>query len=114
MHKLSNKVLSAVLLVAVTVVMWFFNHYTTLFLDDWHYAFIFGTLEPIRSIGDILVSQWHHYFEFTNGRFIAHFSCSYLTAFWVTFSMPSFLPCSCMCLHLSHKGIRTTITKSCR
>ena len=73
MHKLSNKVLCAALLVAVTVVMWFFNHYTTLFLDDWHYAFIFGTLEPIRSIGDILVSQWHHYFDFTNGRFIAHF-----------------------------------------
>lgn len=73
MHKLSNKVLSAALLMVVTVVMWFFNHYTTLFLDDWHYAFIFGTLEPIRSIGDILVSQWHHYFEFTNGRFIAHF-----------------------------------------
>ena len=73
MFKLSNKVLCAALLVAVTLVMWFFNHYTTLFLDDWHYAFIFGTLKPIRSIGDIFISQWHHYFEFTNGRFIAHF-----------------------------------------
>jgi len=44
-----------------------------LFCDDWHYCFIFGTQTPIRTIGDIFVSQWHHYFEFTNGRFIAHF-----------------------------------------
>ena len=73
MYKLSHKVLCAALLLAVAVVMWFLNHFTPLFLDDWHYAFIFGTLEPIRSIGDILVSQWHHYFEFTNGRFVAHF-----------------------------------------
>ena len=73
MHKLSNKALCAALLLAATIVMWFFNHYTTLFLDDWHYAFIFGTQDHIRTIGDILVSQWHHYFEFTNGRFIAHF-----------------------------------------
>ena len=73
MCKLSYKVLCAALLLVVAVVMWFLNHFTPLFLDDWHYAFIFGTLEPIRSIGDILVSQWHHYFEFTNGRFVAHF-----------------------------------------
>ena len=72
MHKLSHKVLCATLLLAVTVVMWFLNHLTPLFLDDWHYAFIFGTLEPIHSIRDILVSQWHHYLSF-NGRFIAHF-----------------------------------------
>ena len=73
MYKLTNKALCAALLLAATIVMWFFNHYTTLFLDDWHYAFIFGTQEHIRTIGDIFVSQWHHYFEFTNGRFIAHF-----------------------------------------
>ena len=72
MNKLPNKVLCAALLLAVTVVMWFLNHFTPLFLDDWHYAFIFGTLEPIRSVGDILVSQWHHYLSF-NGRFVAHF-----------------------------------------
>ena len=72
MNKLPNKVLCVALLLAVTVVMWFLNHFTPLFLDDWHYAFIFGTLEPIRSVGDILVSQWHHYLSF-NGRFVAHF-----------------------------------------
>lgn len=57
---------------AVAVVMWFFNHYTPLFLDDWHYVFIFGTQDHIGSIRDILISQWHHYMSF-NGRFIVHF-----------------------------------------
>ena len=72
MYKQSHKALSAALLTVVAVLMWCFNHFTPLFLDDWHYAFIFGTQEPIRSLGDILVSQWHHYSAF-NGRFIVHF-----------------------------------------
>jgi len=73
MVKLSNKVLCAFCLLIVAVVMYFLNAFTPLFCDDWHYRFIFGTQTPIRSIGDIIVSQWHHYFEFTNGRFFAHF-----------------------------------------
>jgi len=74
MDKKTNPgILCAIFLTVVTVVMYFINRFTPIFCDDWHYCFIFGTQTPIRSIGDILVSQWHHYFEFTNGRFIAHF-----------------------------------------
>jgi hypothetical protein len=72
MYKHSHKALSAALLTVVAVLMWCFNHFTPLFLDDWHYAFIFGTQEPVRSISDIIVSQYHHYFGF-NGRAIVHF-----------------------------------------
>lgn len=69
----TNKVLCAVLLVIVAIVMYFMNSFTPLFCDDWHYRFIYGTQIPIRNIGDIIVSQWHHYFEFNNGRFVPHF-----------------------------------------
>lgn len=61
-----------VLLVLVAVVMYFFNLFTPLFCDDWHYVFIFGTRIPVQTIGDIFRSQWAHYFEFINGRFIVH------------------------------------------
>ena len=73
MTKRLNTILCALFLMAVTIVMWFLNHFTPLYCDDWHYVFIFGTQTPIQTLGDIIVSQWHHYFEFTNGRFFAHF-----------------------------------------
>ena len=69
----ANKILCAVLLVVVAIVMYLMNSFTPLFCDDWHYRFIYGTQIPIRNIGDIIVSQWHHYFEFNNGRFVPHF-----------------------------------------
>lgn len=71
--KPKNKYLCAAFLFLVAVVMYFINAFTPIFCDDWHYCFIFGTQTPIRTLGDIIVSQWHHYFEFTNGRFIPHF-----------------------------------------
>lgn len=71
--KLNPGILCAIFLGIVAVVMYLLNRFTPIFCDDWHYRFIFGTQTPIRTIGDIFVSQWHHYFEFTNGRFIAHF-----------------------------------------
>ena len=73
MTKQNHKILCAAFLLVVAVVMYFFNRFTPIFCDDWHYCFIFGTQTPIRTIGDIFVSQWHHYFEFTNGRVVAHF-----------------------------------------
>ena len=73
MKRLNSKTATAVYLVIVAIVMYGINVFTPIFCDDWHYRFIFGTQTPIRTIGDILVSQWHHYFEFTNGRFFAHF-----------------------------------------
>ena len=68
----SNKLLCALFLIIVGILMWVFNCFTPLFCDDWHYVFRFGTQEPIRSISDIIVSQYHHYFGF-NGRAIVHF-----------------------------------------
>lgn len=71
MPKTTNRILCTLLLMVVAIVMYFLNLFTPLFCDDWHYCFIYGTQTPIRTIGDIFVSQWHHYFEF-NCRFIAH------------------------------------------
>lgn len=69
--KSNHKMLCAGILLIIAVVMYFFNCFTPIFCDDWHYRFIFGTQTPIRSIGDIFVSQWRHYFEF-NGRLPVH------------------------------------------
>ena len=69
--KLNHKMLCAGILLIITVVMYFFNSFTPIFCDDWHYRFIFGTQNPIRTISDIFVSQWRHYFEF-NGRLPVH------------------------------------------
>lgn len=70
--KLSNKWLCALFLLVVGVLLWAFNCFTPLFCDDWHYVFKFGTSDPVTSVKDIIVSQWHHYFGF-NGRYIVHF-----------------------------------------
>lgn len=72
-NKPNPGIMCAIFLGIVAIVMYLLNRFTPIFCDDWHYRFIFGTQTPIRTIGDIFVSQWHHYFEFTNGRFIAHF-----------------------------------------
>ena len=52
--------------------MFLFNTFTCLSSDDWSYAFIWGTNEPVQSLGDILKSQHIHYMV-VNGRFIVHF-----------------------------------------
>ena len=67
----SLKLLCGALLLAVFVVMYLLNRYSPMSCDDWHYVFSFGTLEPINSLSDIMVSQWHHYLRF-NGRFVVH------------------------------------------
>ena len=73
MFKSSNRNLLITFLALVAVMMYLLNRFTPLFCDDWHYAFVFGTPHtPIQSVGDILVSQWNHYFVF-NGRFVPHF-----------------------------------------
>ena len=64
------------LIIATLVIMggifYLMNVWTPFHADDWHYCFIYGTTQPIRTIGDILTSQYTHYFE-QNGRFIPHF-----------------------------------------
>lgn len=65
------KVLCGIFLLAVFIVMYLLNRFTPMSCDDWHYVFIFGTLEPIDSLSDIVVSQLHHYQRF-NGRLVVH------------------------------------------
>lgn len=66
-----NKLIIATLAI-IGGIFYVMNVWTPLYLDDWHYCFIYGTKHPIQSISDILVSQYHHYFDY-NGRFIPHF-----------------------------------------
>lgn len=54
------------------VIFFVLNRFTPLCSDDWHYNFIYGTLEDIDSVSDVIKSQYIHYFE-VNGRFIPHF-----------------------------------------
>jgi len=60
------------LLAAIALAFFVLNAYTPLYIDDWHYSYIFGTREPIRSLGDLLRSQYIHYMEW-NGRLVPHF-----------------------------------------
>lgn len=54
------------------IIFYILNYFTPLYSDDWHYNFIYGTLENINSLSDIIKSQYIHYFN-VNGRFIPHF-----------------------------------------
>jgi len=56
----------------IGVVFFFMNYFTPLYNDDWHYCFIYGTHTPIKSVCDIMISQYSHYFN-VNGRFVPHF-----------------------------------------
>lgn len=71
MRRPSNKILFIGYLLIVGAVMFTLNCLTPLHWDDWHYSFFFGTLEPIKSLGDIFKSQMAHYQVF-NGRFPVH------------------------------------------
>ena len=59
-------------LIIIGIIFYIMNCYTPLFCDDFHYCHKYGTTIPIESIGDILKSQYIHYFEM-NGRFTPHF-----------------------------------------
>lgn len=59
-------------LLIIGIIFYLMNCFTPLYSDDWHYCFVYGTTEPIKSLSDILKSQYIHYFEM-NGRFIPHF-----------------------------------------
>lgn len=67
-----NKYLYFGFLLIVGIVFYLMNLFTPLYSDDWHYNFIFGTQTQIKSISDILYSQYIHYFN-NNGRFVPHF-----------------------------------------
>lgn len=69
------------LLAALAILIFFLSEYIIWFGDPIIYRFHFGTGEPIRSLGDILTSQYVHYFS-TNGRIWAHVLCQGFSALW--------------------------------
>jgi len=54
------------------VVFYVMNAFTPLFSDDWHFAFIFRTDTRIKTLGDVLYSEYLHYLNYT-GRTVPHF-----------------------------------------
>lgn len=61
----------AIFFIIIGVAFYLLDRYSLFFLDDYMYAYKFGTYEPIRSLKDIFESQYDHYFNF-NGRFLVH------------------------------------------
>lgn len=47
------------------------NILTPMMTDDYSYKFIFGSMNPVASLGDIIESQTRHYFEW-GGRTVVH------------------------------------------
>ncbi|MDR1809696.1 MAG: DUF6056 family protein, partial [Prevotella sp.] len=55
----------------IFALIWLINHYYPISIDDWMYSFTFPDRQPIESFGDILKSQYWHYFEW-GGRSVGH------------------------------------------
>lgn len=60
----------AAMLAAVWVVMWVFNCLTPLISDDYTYLMRYPTTEPIRSLWDVVVSEYENYLLWS-GRSVA-------------------------------------------
>ena len=67
-----NKYLYFGYLLIIGVVFYVMNVFTPLFSDDWHFAFIFRTDTRIKTLGDVLYSEYLHYLNYT-GRTVPHF-----------------------------------------
>lgn len=73
-----NKVLTITTLLLIGITFWVLNYLTSEYNDDYSYKFVCGNEKPIESIGDIIVSQYNHYFSM-NGRSIIHFIVQFFT-----------------------------------
>ena len=68
----------SVVLLVIAIAFYTWNCISPEFSDDYGYKFMFTAQKhpdlsiPIKSIGDIFVSQWSHYFSY-NGRILIHF-----------------------------------------
>lgn len=70
--KFKNNTAYLLLLMVIGVLFFVINILTPLYSDDWHYGYIFNTSVHIRSLSDVFISQYAHYFS-QNGRFVPHF-----------------------------------------
>lgn len=65
----------------VCITFCFMMFCTPYYSDDFHYNLITGTSEKVRSLGDILTSQYYHYL-LVNGRFVPHFFIQLFDGLW--------------------------------
>ena len=78
-------ILGATLLL-VGGVMWILNILSPRYVDDYWYGYMytgdyFDINRPITSFGDVMISQYHHYFGF-NGRSVVHTIVQSVLGFW--------------------------------
>lgn len=78
---LSTAKVEWIFLSIIGLLFYWLNYYSVLGMDDWYYALIcedskffhqIPDRNPIKTIGDIFVSQYNHY-QYVNGRFWVHF-----------------------------------------
>lgn len=61
----------AIFFIVIGVAFYLLDRFSLFYIDDYDYAFKFGTYERIQSLKDIFVSQCDHYM-LRNGRFLVH------------------------------------------
>lgn len=61
----------AIFFITIGVAFYMLDRFSLFCLDDYMYAYKFGTYEPIKTLKDIFKSQSVHYMQF-NGRFLVH------------------------------------------
>lgn len=61
----------AIFFIIIGVAFYLLDRFSLFIIDDYDYAFKFGTYERIQSLKDIFVSQFDHYM-LRNGRFLVH------------------------------------------
>lgn len=61
----------AIFFIIIGVAFYLLDRFNLFYLDDYLYAYKFGTYDPIRTLKDIFESQCDHYMQF-NGRFLVH------------------------------------------
>ena len=63
------------------VAFYLLDRWSLFICDDYLYTYKFGTYEPVRTLGDILESQYNHYMG-QNGRFIVHVIVQLFCGLW--------------------------------
>ena len=61
----------AIFFIIIAVAFYLLDRYSLFIIDDYDYAFKFGTMGRIQTLRDIFVSQCDHYM-LRNGRFLVH------------------------------------------
>lgn len=66
-----KKVLFGLVVLLSFLILYLFNRLQPLFGDDWSYSLVYGQGRRLESFSDIIIAQYHHYFEW-GGRTIVH------------------------------------------